>query len=82
MVGVLFVVECLGLFGLMSLVKLFNENWRMAFIATVSLCVICLIIRLFTTESYKWLNKVGRPQESVESMNYCCRMQNEPFIIA
>jgi len=80
-VGLLFIVECVGLFMMLCLVKLFNENWRIAFMAVVSLGFICLILRLFAAESYKWLNKMNRPGEACESVNYCCRFQQDSFFI-
>jgi len=50
-VGLMFVVECFGVFGLMSIVKAFDDNWRYAFICTGGLGLICLILRAFACES-------------------------------
>lgn len=47
---------------------------------TGALGLICLILRAFATESYKWLNRMDRPQEACRSMNYCCSIQKESFV--
>jgi len=54
---------------MLGLMKLFNENWRVAFIGVVSLGILCLILRMFAVESYKWLNKMDKPNKACKSMN-------------
>eukprot|EP00801_Mesodinium_rubrum_P002893 Mrub_02893.p1 GENE.Mrub_02893~~Mrub_02893.p1 ORF type:complete len:518 (-),score=11.04 Mrub_02893:32-1435(-) len=76
--GILFVLDGVGLLSLMCLNK-YLENWRLVFSMMVSLGLLSMVLRIFASESYMWLVSVNRPDDAMNSLNYCCEMQSEPF---
>lgn len=79
--NVMMIVFCLESIGLAAIVGLtsYLGDFRVIFISISCLLLLSLVFRVLSNESYMWLNRKGRPEECVNTINYICSIQNEDW---